>query len=150
MMGTASIWQLARQEAKPPIDSAVDFPTPSRFHIALNVVDVEPTLPFYQTLFGKQPDTQRDGYAKFDLEEPPLLFSLNRVAHNAKGDGDFGVQLNSVRQVTELSERIKAAGMRMLERDALDDGALRKLTVADPEGNRWTFFVVLNARTDEE
>ncbi|MCU7906608.1 MAG: VOC family protein [Candidatus Thiodiazotropha sp. (ex Epidulcina cf. delphinae)] len=148
-MVTASIWQQAR-EAKPPIDSAVDFLTPSRFHIALNVVDVEPVIPFYQALFGKQPDTQRDGYAKFDLDEPPMLFSLNRVAHNAKGDGDFGIQMNGVQQVAEMSDRIKAAGVKVLEQDALDDEALRKLTVADPEGNRWTFFVVLNTGTDEE
>ncbi|MCU7924156.1 MAG: VOC family protein [Candidatus Thiodiazotropha sp. (ex Dulcina madagascariensis)] len=146
---TTSIWQQS-QQSKPPVDSVVDFPTPSRFHVALNVVDVELVLPFYQTLFGKQPDTHSDGYAKFDLKEPPMLFSLNRVVHNAKGNGDFGVQLNNVHQIVEMSDRIKSAGMEVLEQDTIDDGTVRKLTVMDSEGNRWTLFVVLNAGTDEE
>jgi predicted enzyme related to lactoylglutathione lyase len=149
LMMTTSIWQQF-QQPKPQIDSVVDFPTPSRFHMALNVVDVEPSLPFYKTLFGKQPDTQRDGYAKFDLEEPPMLFSLNRVAHNAKGDGDFGVQLKDVDQLDELGNRISSEGLKVLKQETLDGNTLRKLAVADPEGNRWTFFVVLDARTDEE
>lgn len=149
-MEATSIWQLAREKMRPPIDSAVDFPTPSRFHMALNVVDVELNIPFYQILLGKEPDTVRDGYAKFDLNEPPLLFSLNRVAHNAKGNGDFGVQLSNTNQMSEINERINISGIKILEHDVLDDGIFRKLIVRDPEGNRWTFFVVVNARTDEE
>ena len=148
-MESSSIWQQARQ-AKPPIDSAVNFPTHSRFHMALNVVDVERALPFYKILFGKEPDTDTDGYAKFDLREPPILFSLNRVVHNAKGDGDFGVQLSSVRQIDEINDRIKSAGIKALAQESIDDDVLRKLTVVDPEGNLWTFFVVLNTDTDEE
>jgi catechol 2,3-dioxygenase-like lactoylglutathione lyase family enzyme len=44
-------------------------PTTTRVHIALDVRDVEASLPFYETLFGQRPTKVRDGYAKFEVAD---------------------------------------------------------------------------------
>lgn len=125
-------------ELNPPIDSAIDFPTSTRFHMALNVKDVEPLLPFYRTFFGNEPTVVRDGYAKFELVEPPLNISLNRVVHNAKGHGRFGIQLKSPAQLEAFVQRLRGAG-HQLETERRSDGAT-EFVVRDPEANRWKLF----------
>ena len=126
-------------EQNPPIDSAVDFPTATRFHIALNVKDVEPLLPFYRTLFGNEPTVRRDGYAKFELVEPPLNISLNRVVHNARGHGRFGIQLKSADQLERFIERLQRADQEP-SAELRADG-ITEFSVLDPEANRWRLFL---------
>jgi hypothetical protein len=129
----SSIWETLA-EAQPPIDSAVDFPTESRFHIALNVKDVDGVLPFYQAFFAKAPDLARDGYAKFEMRDPPLNISLNRVPHNARGHGRFGIQVRNQALVRALYRRFMAAGLNPVIEGG---GPIRHFTVTDPEANIW-------------
>ena len=48
-------------------------------HIAMNVKDVQRSVNFYRKLFGIEPSKVREGYAKFDVSNPPLNFALNEV-----------------------------------------------------------------------
>jgi len=114
-------------------DSAVEFPTKTRFHIALNVKDVTELKYFYNKLFGKEPHTERDGYIKYDLEEPPLNISLNRVQHNAKGNGNFGIQAKDSLNIEEIESRLKNEGIKIQK---LNYGS--GIQVKDPEGNQWS------------
>ena len=134
-----SIWSTAHKQ-RPAIDSVVDFPTETRFHIALNVVDAEPLIEFYNTLFGQAPTLLRDGYAKYEVEEPPLIFSLNRVAHNARGHGDFGFEAKSSRFVRSTEERLRAHGFRTSKHMKVREH-LVSFEVNDPEANTWTIFL---------
>ncbi|HEY5837553.1 MAG TPA: VOC family protein, partial [Pyrinomonadaceae bacterium] len=47
-------------------------------HLALNVNDVTESIEFYRKLFGIEPSKVRTGYAKFDVQNPPLNFTLNQ------------------------------------------------------------------------
>ena len=47
-------------------------------HLALNVTDVTRSIEFYRKLFGIEPRKVRTGYAKFDVQNPPLNFTLNQ------------------------------------------------------------------------
>ena len=47
-----------------------------RFHLSLNVSDLNRSLAFYRTLFGVEPAKRRADYAKFELDDPPLVLSL--------------------------------------------------------------------------
>jgi catechol 2,3-dioxygenase-like lactoylglutathione lyase family enzyme len=129
-----SIWQDIVDLA-PPIDSVVDFPTPSRFHIALNVRDVEAMLPFYRVLLGSDPTLIRDGYAKFELRQPPLHISLNRVTHNAKGNGRFGMEVEDTRFIAAALQRL--VGSPFASRVRYADGNGQAFVAADPEQNQW-------------
>jgi hypothetical protein len=129
-----SIWQDI-VDLEPPIDSVVNFPTPSRFHIALNVKDVGPMLPFYRVLLGAEPTLIRDGYAKFEVQEPPLHISLNRVAHNAKGHGRFGIEVEDTGFVPAALLRIARSAFSPNVRRV--DAASPAFAATDPEQNLW-------------
>ena len=136
---TSSIWGLAKTNPAPVADSAVDFPTKTRFHIALNVKKVEAILPFYKVLFGVEPHTVREGYAKFDLREPPLNFSLNEVPKNARGNGSFGIEAKSGQVLADVARRLQAAAIAWDNTVATGSQEM-EVRVTDPEGNAWRFY----------
>ena len=133
-----SIWGLAKTHPAPAADSAVDFPTKTRFHIALNVKNVVAMTPFYQKLFGVDPHTVREGYVKFDLREPPLNFSLNEVPKNARGNGSFGIEVRSKELLLGMLRRLSDASQLSGNILSADSEAVH---VRDPEGNTWRIYV---------
>jgi catechol-2,3-dioxygenase len=133
---TSSIWGLAKTNPQPVADSAVEFPTKTRFHIALNVKKVEPLIPFYEVLFGVAPHTVREGYCKFDLREPPLNFSLNEVPKNAKGNGHFGIEVKDTQAIDRMVARLQTSTYLWAHTTAQQPS----LQVIDPEGNVWRIF----------
>ncbi len=116
-------------------DSVVDFPTKTRFHIAINVKSVKNVEEFYSKLFGKQPHTSREGYIKYDLQEPPLNISLNEVPKNATGDGVYGIQSRAKSELDAIRERLSELSYKAVLEPGSD--ASPGLVAVDPEGNKW-------------
>ena len=121
-------------------------------HLALNVRDVERSTEFYKKLFGTGPSKVRHGYAKFDVENPPLNFTLNEVPFNERGAlSHLGVQVASTDDVVATRERWAESGL--LTRDEMQTDccyALQdKAWVQDPDGNEWEVFVVLEDNLTE-
>ena len=54
-------------------------------HIAIHVRNVANSIDFYRKLFGIEPCKVRTGYAKFDVANPPLNFTLNEGAMEERG-----------------------------------------------------------------
>lgn len=115
-------------------------------HLALNVHNVERSLEFYQKLLGIEPSKVRTGYAKFDVQNPPLNLTLNEHQFAERGAlSHLGIQVSSTDDVLALRERWMQAGL--LTRDEMQTSccyALQdKAWVRDPDGNEWEVFVVL-------
>ena len=115
-------------------------------HLALNVKDVEASLEFYRKLLAIEPSKVRTGYAKFDVQNPPLNLTLNQQVFNERGAlSHLGIQVASTDDVLAIRERWTKAGL--LTRDEMDVNccyALQdKIWVRDPDGNEWEVFVVL-------
>ena len=115
-------------------------------HLALNVKDVEVSLEFYRKLLGIEPSKVRTGYAKFDVQNPPLNLTLNQHVFNERGAlSHLGIQVASTDDVLAIRERWAEAGL--LTRDEMQTNccyALQDKTwVRDPDGNEWEVFVVL-------
>ena len=53
----------------------------TRFHVGLNVADLGRSVQFYRLLLGVEPARQYDDYARFELEQPPLVLALALVHH---------------------------------------------------------------------
>src|SRR3989441_13360717 len=87
-------------------------------HLAINVRNVEQSIEFYRKLFGIEPSKVRRGYAKFDVQNPPLNFTLNEVAFNERGAlSHLGIQVASTDDVLAVRERWVEEGL--LPRDEM-------------------------------
>ena len=121
-------------------------------HLAINVRDVSASLGFYRRLFGIEPSKVRIGYAKFDLANPPLNFTLNQHPFdNAGALSHLGIQVESTRDVLEMREDWQQRGL--ITRDEMQTNCCfatqDKTWVKDPDGNEWEVFVVLEDNLPE-
>ena len=123
-------------------------------HISLNVRNLQRSLDFYRKLFSIEPSKVRTGYAKFDVNDPPLNLALNEVPDLA-GPGalsHLGLQVSSTDDVLAMRERWAEAGL--VTRDEMQTDCCyamqNKTWVHDPDGNEWEAFVVLQDHLPEK
>ncbi|MBK8150997.1 MAG: VOC family protein [Acidobacteria bacterium] len=115
-------------------------------HISINVRDVSRSIDFYSRMFGADPVKIRDDYAKFDISNPPLNFTMNRRAFEQGGTlSHLGLQVDSTAEVVEIGTRWRESGLITLDEMETDCCyALQDKTwIQDPDGNRWEVFTVL-------
>ena len=75
-------------------------------HLALNVRSVERSIVFYRKMLGIEPSKVRLGYAKFDVENPPLNLTLNEVAFKERGAlSHLGIQVGSSDDVLTMRQK---------------------------------------------
>jgi catechol 2,3-dioxygenase-like lactoylglutathione lyase family enzyme len=122
-------------------------------HLAINVRDVETSVTFYRKLFGIEPSKVRSGYAKFDVQNPPLNFSLNQGAVKEAGAlSHMGIQVDSTEDVFAIRKAWAEAGL--FTRDEMQTDCCYatqdKTWVRDPDGNEWEAFVVLKDNLPEK
>jgi len=122
-------------------------------HIGLNVRHVEASTEFYRKLFDLEPSKVRAGYAKFDVENPPLNLTLNKRRDAARGAlSHLGIQVASTADV--LAVRGAWASRGLETRDEMQTTccyALQDKTwVRDPDGHEWEVFVVLEDNLAEK
>ena len=120
--------------------------TALKAHISLNVKDTKKSVEFYQKLFGIEPSKVREGYAKFDVQNPPLNLALNQISTVGRGSlSHLGIQVGLTEDVLETKKRWEESGLVTADEMqtsccyALQD----KTWVRDPDGNEWEVFVVL-------
>lgn len=150
------------------IMAASTFPGALKAHVSLNVTDIDRSVEFYRHMLGLEPikhyrensnvhsvllddqgqdsEMARTGYAKFDLTSPPLNLVLNEVQAGAGGAlSHLGVQVASNEDVLQIKNRLVGAGFD--PRDEMQVACCYarqdKTWIADPDGNEWEFFVVL-------
>jgi predicted enzyme related to lactoylglutathione lyase len=115
-----------------------------RPHLALTATDVERSVPFYEALFGTQPEKRRPGYAKFSVAEPALNFTLTQGERSELGAFNHGgIQVQSTDDVLAAKARLVAAGLVAF--DEMDTTCCYarqdKIWVRDPDGTPWEVFV---------
>jgi catechol 2,3-dioxygenase-like lactoylglutathione lyase family enzyme len=130
-------------------ESAVQFETDSRVHIALAVSDLERSVAFYRTLFDQGPTKTRPRYAKFEVAEPPVNLALNEVGGPTGPNNPvahFGVQVKSTKAVEMVAARLKEAGLGTAAEDNVTCcyAVQNKVWATDPDGNKWEVYVVLD------
>src|SRR5205823_6040141 len=110
-------------------------------------------LAFYRGMLAIEPAKVRTGYAKFDVQEPPLNLALNEVPalRDAGALSHLGFQVASTEDVLAFRERWAAAGF--ITRDEMQTDCCYatqdKTWVHDPDGNEWEAFVVLKDNLPE-
>jgi catechol 2,3-dioxygenase-like lactoylglutathione lyase family enzyme len=126
--------------------------TALKAHLALNVRNVRQSIEFYKQMLGIEPSKVRTGYAKFDVQNPPLNLTLNQAVFNERGAlSHLGIQVASTADVLNIRQKWIAAGL--VTRDEMQTDCCYatqdKTWVHDPDGNEWEVFVVLQDNLPE-
>jgi catechol 2,3-dioxygenase-like lactoylglutathione lyase family enzyme len=123
-------------------------------HVSINVRNVERSIDFYRRMLGIEPSKVRTGYAKFDVQNPPLNLALNEVPSldSAGALSHLGLQVASTDDVLAIRSRWAEAGL--VTRDEMQTDCCYatqdKTWVHDPDGNEWEVFVVLKDNLPEK
>lgn len=115
----------------------------ARVQLALNVADLDSAIVFYRDLFKTEPHKIRDGYANFEVADPPLKLIL---FENGRG-GDLnhlGIEVETTGDVAAETERLAGLGHDL----DIEDGVVccyaeqDKAWASDPSGLRWEVYAV--------
>ena len=121
-------------------------------HLALNVHNVDRSIEFYKKMLGIEPSKVRTGYAKFNVQNPPLNLTLNEHSFGERDAlSHLGIQVAATDDVLAMRRHWERAGL--LTRDEMQTNccyALQDKTwVRDPDGNEWEVFAVLEDNLGE-
>ena len=126
--------------------SIASMPIVLKAHVSLHVRSIALSVEFYRKLLGIEPMKVKPGYAKFDVQNPPLNLSLLEGARTGRGPlSHLGLQVSSTDDVVAIRNRWSTAGLDAryeLQTNccyAIQD----KAWVKDPDGNEWEVFTVL-------
>ncbi len=117
-----------------------------RPHISINVTDVAKTVQFYEKVFGVKPQKQTENYAKFDLKEPNLNFSMQSGEAREKSKvNHFGIEVDSADSVSFWEKQLTERGVMAAPEKGVDCCFAKqdKVWFQDPDGNSWEIFYVI-------
>ena len=119
---------------------------PAKLHVSLDVNNIDQSVKFYSTLFNAQPTKLKPGYAKFDLNEPAVVLTLNHSVQpvaQVTGLNHMGSRVGGIEQVLAARTRLENAGFTTADEMgttccyAVQD----KIWATDPNGYRWEVYV---------
>jgi len=125
--------------------TAVAAPAVVKFHLSLNVADLDRSVAFFETLFGREPAKCRPDYAKFELDEPPVVLSLEPHAPGSSGAlNHLGFRLSDSSELVEWQRRLEMAGIKTQREEGVECCYARqtKFWVRDPDNNLWEIYVL--------
>jgi len=112
-----------------------------RFHVHVNVTDLDASIAFYSRLFAAAPTRVEADYAKWMLDDPRINFAISR-RERAPGVDHLGFQVESGDELAEIGARLAAAdAIRQADVDTTCCYARSdKYWSEDPQGLRWESF----------
>ena len=104
-----------RPAAMPPAANIV------KFHVSLNAADLAQSVNYYRNLFGVEPARQTSDYAKFEIDEPPLVLSLIPGPQIACGAlNHLGIRLRDFESMIAMQARLETAGIKTNREDGVN------------------------------
>ncbi len=112
-----------------------------RFHVHLNVAEIDGNVRFYSQLFGAAPSIRRPDYAKWMLDDPRVNFAIS-VRGREPGVDHLGLQADTGAELAEIGARLAAADAIALTESGTTCCYARsdKFWAQDPQGTRWETF----------
>jgi catechol 2,3-dioxygenase-like lactoylglutathione lyase family enzyme len=116
-----------------------------RFHLSLNVADLDAAMKFFRAFFGVEPAKCRPDYAKFELHDPPLVLSLEPFKAQPGGNlNHLGFRMPDSASLVEVQRRLELAGIQTRREEGVECCYARqtKFWVHDPDGNLWEVYTL--------
>lgn len=116
-----------------------------RFHISLNVTNLERAVGFYKILFNMEPAKLRPDYAKFEPIDPAIVLSLEPNGRAGAGSlNHVGIRLPDARMLVAMQERLEKAGIRSQREEGVECCYARqtKFWIHDPDATLWEIYTL--------
>jgi len=116
-----------------------------RFHLSLNVSNLERSVAFYRILFGREPAKCRPDYAKFELDDPPLVLSLEPRSPAAGGAlNHLGFRMPDSPSLVAMQERLERASIRSRREEGVECcyALQTKFWLTDPDQTLWEIYTL--------
>lgn len=118
-----------------------------RFHLSLDVADLDRSVEFFSLFFGTPPSKRRDDYAKFEPVDPALVLSLERRPPDQVTRGRLnhaGIRVESAEQLVAIQRRLEENGVRTVREEGVECCYAKqtKFWAADPDGTMWEVYVL--------
>lgn len=119
-----------------------------RLHIHIAVANIDESTKFYTNLFGSAPTVQKDDYVKWMLDDPRVNFAISARGREP-GLDHLGIQAENEAELKEVSARLKAADMQVLDEGVTTCCYAKssKAWVVDPQGIAWESFLTMGQST---
>jgi hypothetical protein len=118
-----------------------------RFHVHVNVNDLDASIRFYSNLFASAPAVVKSDYAKWMLDDPRVNFAISHRGR-AAGLNHLGVQAESADELAGIRSQFAAANAT----STVDEPDAHccyvksdKHWVTDPQGIAWEAFHTLES-----
>jgi len=125
--------------------STVATSTATRFHLSLNVSRLARSVEFFKALLDVPPAKLHDDYAKFEIDDPPLVLSLEPHGVGSGGAlNHVGFRLPDSATLVETQRRLEAAGISTQREEGVECCYARqtKFWVHDPDDTLWEIYVL--------
>lgn len=119
--------------------------TAFKFHFGLTVADLDAAVRFYRILFGVGPSKHVDDYAKFDVEDPPLLLTLRPGHVSSSGAlNHVGFRVASSAALVAVQQRLEANGIRTIREEGVECcyALQTKFWITDADRNMWEVYTL--------
>ena len=114
-----------------------------RLHVHLNVKDLDQSIDFYSTLFDQSPSVLKSDYAKWDLDDPSVNFTIS--TQGEAGLQHLGIEAIETQELQQLYQRVEA-----IDAPKFDEGETtccyarsEKSWINDPQDISWELFRTL-------
>lgn len=115
------------------------------FHLSLKVQDLGRSVEFYGRLFGLPPAKMFADYAKFEVQDPPLVLSLEPMKEgDRRGLDHLGIRLPSRNALVDQTSRIAERGLAFEHLAGVECCYSRqsKIYMNDPDGHLFEVYTV--------
>jgi len=114
------------------------------FHVAVYVQSIPQAVEQYRKLLGIEPAKVRHDYAKFELADPPVIFSLN-IGGEPGTLSHLGIRYGDTGQVATEMVRVKQTDVPLLQQGETTCCYAKadKFWVRDADGMPWEMYTLL-------
>jgi hypothetical protein len=114
------------------------------FHVAVYVESIPRAVEQYRKLLGIEPAKVRHDYAKFELADPPVIFSLN-IGGEPGTLSHLGVRYASTGEVASEMVRVKQNEVPLFQQEGTTCCYAKadKFWIKDADGIPWEMYTLL-------